>query len=246
MLLKYLRLIYALANAFFILWLTFPQATRTQKLRCIQDWSARVLAIMGVRIHTSPNSFSALTNKPQLWVANHVSWLDVLIIQSLQPSVFVAKSEVRQWPVLGAIAHACGVVFVDRSSSHSARKMVDDVTHALHHGYCVAGFPEGTSSEGRHVGVFHANIFEAAIHRGVNVQPLALRYTDVTTGALCFKAAFVGEIGLIESMHQVMRAQHIDVYLQMGKPLSPYGHTRRTLAHLSHRSVAAQLESLQA
>ncbi len=246
MLLKYLRLIAAFAKALAILWFQFPRASREQKLAHIQAWSTHVLEAIGVRLNVTPSSAQIGSNNIQLWVANHVSWLDVLVIQALQPCVFVAKSEVRHWPLVGHMAQACGVVFVDRSSSSSARKMVDDVASALHHGYCVAGFPEGTSSEGHDVSLFHANLFEAAIDRGVEVVPLALRYTDARTGLLCMQAAFVGDLGFMQSLHQVIRTSHLTVGVNIGSTLSPQGHSRRTLAHLSHRSVSSQLQTLQA
>ena len=245
MLIKYLRLLAAFANAFAILWFKFPRASREQKLSYIQAWSTHVLEVVGVTLKIAPSSVFIQPNKTQLLVANHVSWLDVLVIQALHPCVFVAKSEVRHWPLVGSMAQACDVVFVDRSSSNSARKMVDDVASALHHGYCVAGFPEGTSSEGHDVSLFHANLFEAAIHRDVEVLPLALRYTDSRTGSLSLKAAFVGDIGFMGSLHQVMDTPHLSVDVQVGKALSPQGHSRRTLAHLSHRSVVNQLAVLQ-
>ncbi len=244
MLIKYLRLLFAFTNAFAIVWFKFPRASREQKLAHIQAWSSHVLKVIGVKLNISPSSTFIWPNRTQLLVANHVSWLDVLVIQALQPCVFVAKSEVRQWPLVGSLAKACGVVFVDRSSSSAARKMVEDVATALHHGYCVAGFPEGTSSEGHVVSLFHANLFEAAIHRDVDVLPLALRYTDPCTGQLCLKAAFVGDIGFISSLHQVLRMHQVGVDVNIGKTLSPLGHSRRTLAHLSHRCVVSQLAAL--
>jgi 1-acyl-sn-glycerol-3-phosphate acyltransferase len=247
MLIKYARLIFSFTQAFWILWVRCPRLSREQKWAEIQSWSQRTLAIMGVSVRVHPGQdFSALFASPQLLVANHVSWLDVLVIQSLQPSVFVSKKEVRAWPVVGAIAHACEVVFVDRGSPSSARKMVADVTDALARGYRVTGFPEGTSTEGHEVRMFHANLFEAAIDRSVDVQPVALRYINAATGEHCQVAAFVGEIGFMESLHKVMCAPSITVRLHMGEPLSPQGHSRRTLAHLSHRSVSAQLQALSA
>ena len=246
MLIKYLRLLAAFANAFAILWFKFPRASREQKLSHIKEWSTHVLGVMGVRLNIAPSSTFIWPNKTQLLVANHVSWLDVLVIQALHPCVFVAKSEVRQWPLVGSMAQACGVVFVDRGSPSSARRMVDEVSSALHHGYCVAGFPEGTSSEGNSVSLFHANLFEAAINHHIQVQPLAIRYTDPRTGALCLKAAFIGDIGFVQSLHQVITSQGIQVKVHAGDMLSPQGHSRRTLAHLSHRSVSSQLELLNA
>ena len=247
MLIKYLRLVHSFGRAFWILWLKFPKLDKDQKLQAIQVWSQKILDILGIQVrHEAAPANTPMTDAPLLLVANHVSWVDVLIIQAIRPSIFVAKSEVKHWPIVGSIATACGVVFVDRGSPSSARCMVDDVSSALHHGYCVAGFPEGTSSEGHAVSLFHANLFEAAINHHIHVQPLAIRYTHPHTGALCLKAAFVGDLGFVGSLHQVMCASGIHAKVHVGEPLSPHGHSRRTLAHLSHRSVSSQLELLNA
>lgn len=248
MLLKYLKLIRAFARAFWILWVRFPRLSREKKLEAIQHWSQDTLDILGIQVaHETPLASLDHENAPRLLVANHVSWVDALIIQTIQPSIFVAKSEVRSWPIVGSIATGCGVVFVDRGSPSSARRMVDDLSSALHHGYCVAGFPEGTSSEGSTVSLFHANLFEAAINHNIQVQPLAIRYTDPRTGALCLKAAFIGDIGFVQSLHQVISSSSgIQAKVHVGEMLSPEGHSRRTLAHLSHRSVSSQLDLLNA
>lgn len=247
MLLKYIRLLHAFAHAFWILWIKFPKLSKEQKLQAIKNWSQNTLNIIGIQVvNEAPHVPTDSINMPRLVVANHVSWVDALIIQTIQPSIFVAKSEVRSWPIVGNIATACGVVYVDRGSPSSARRMVDDVSSALHHGYCVAGFPEGTSSEGSSVSLFHANLFEAAINHNIQVQPLAIRYTNPQTGALCLKAAFIGDIGFVQSLHQVMTSSGIHAKVHVGNPLSPDGHSRRTLAHLSHKSVSSQLELLNA
>jgi 1-acyl-sn-glycerol-3-phosphate acyltransferase len=244
MLIKYLRLIVAFANAFQILWFKFPRASREKKLALIQTWSSDFLKLLGIRLCVMPFHEHRQASTVNLVVCNHVSWLDVLVIQAIRPSVFVAKLEVQRWPMIGHLATACGVIFVDRGSTQSAHKMVDDVAAALHHGYTVAGFPEGTSSEGHMVQVFHANLFEAAIKSDSRVLPMALRYTHAHTAALCREAAFVGELGFLASMHQVIKAGPIDVRVKLGPALTPQGHSRRTLAHLSHQHVAMQLETL--
>ena len=248
MLTKYLRLIHAFGRAFWILWIKFPRLSRDMKLEAIKNWSQHTLDILGIEVlHETSASPADHAGAPRLLVANHVSWVDALIIQTIQPSIFVAKSEVKSWPIVGSIATGCGVVFVDRGSPSSARRMVDELSSALHHGYCVAGFPEGTSSEGSSVSLFHANLFEAAINHNIQVQPLAIRYTNPHTGGLCLKAAFIGDIGFVQSLHQVMRSSSgIQAKVHVGEMLSPKGHSRRTLAHLSHRSVSSQLELLSA
>ncbi len=247
MLIKYLRLIGAFIEAFWILWVRCPRLSREAKWAEIQAWSQRTLCGMGVTVHLSPESnLSPMFESPQLLVANHVSWLDVLVIQSLQPSIFVAKKEVRSWPVVGAIVQACEVVFVSRGSPSSARQMVRDVSEALAQGYRVTGFPEGTSTEGHAVRHFHANLFEAAIEREVDVHPMALRYVNDQTGEHCLVPAFVGEIGFVESLHKILTAPSITVRLSTGEALPSKGHTRKSLAQLSHLSVSAQLEALSA
>lgn len=244
MLIKYLRLIVAVVNAFQILWFKFPRASREKKLALIQNWSNNFLKVLGLHLHVEPSHESRQASAVNLVVSNHVSWLDVLVIQSICPSVFVAKLEVQRWPMIGHLATACGVIFVDRGSTQAARKMVDDVAAALHHGYTVAGFPEGTSGEGDTVHVFHANLFEAAIKNDSRVLPMALRYTHAHTNAICREAAFVGELGFLDSLHRIIKTGRINVRVKLGPALPPQGHSRRTLAHLSHQHVAMQLEAL--
>jgi len=244
MLIKYLRLIAAFANAFLIVWFKFPRATREKKLALIQTWSSELLRVLGIQLGAVTFNQSLPTSGVNLIVSNHVSWLDVLVIQSVHPSVFVAKLEVQRWPMIGHLATSCGVIFVDRGSTQSARKMVDDVAAALHHGYTVAGFPEGTSSDGHTVQVFHANLFEAAIQSDRRVLPMALRYTHAHTDDVCHEAAFVGELGFLASLHQIIKAKPIHVRVKIGTALPSQGHSRRTLAHLSHQHVAMQLETL--
>jgi 1-acyl-sn-glycerol-3-phosphate acyltransferase len=247
MLIKYLRLLRAFGHAFWILWIKFPRLSRERKLEEIRNWSQKTLDVLGIQvIHETPLQHTHQESPPRLLVANHVSWVDALIIQTIQPSIFVAKAEVKSWPIVGSIATGCGVVFVNRGSASSARHMVDELSSALHQGYCVAGFPEGTSSEGRSVKIFHGNLFETAIHHNIQVQPLAIRYTNPLTGALCMKAAFIGDIGFVQSLHQVISSKGIQAKVQLCEVLSPEGHTRRTLAHLSQRSVSSQLELLNA
>jgi len=247
MLIKYLRLLRTFVDAFWILWIKFPKLSRDQKLENIQKWSLDTLKVLGIDvIHETHLSQLKNSKLPLLLVANHVSWVDALIIQSIQPSIFVAKSEVKRWPIVGSIAAGCGVVFVDRGSPSSARRMVDDVANALQQGYCVAGFPEGTSSEGSSVKSFHANLFEAAINHQVQVLPVAIRYTNPNTGALCLRAAFIGDLGFVASLHQIMTSASIQAKVHIGDSLSPTGHSRRTLAQLSHHSVSHQLELLNA
>lgn len=242
--LKYLRLACAFVRAFGIVWFKFPHLSRDNKMGTIQQWCQHVLRVLrvDVQVHTPVQTPSF--EMPTLFVANHVSWLDILVIQSIQPCIFVAKREVQDWPIVGLLAKSCGVILVDRSSVSAAKEMVNEVANALLNGYHVAGFPEGTSSEGLRVQLFHANLFEAALEIDTGVQPVALRYCYPDTHKLCADAAFIGELSFFSSLHQVVQQQSVVAQVKLEKRLMPTGHSRRTLAHLSHRSVSHALAAL--
>lgn len=245
MLNKYLKLICAFLVAFWILWVKFPRLSKAQRLVEIQHWAIHTLNVLGVRLdNRSQISQTIHTSRPKLLVANHVSWVDVLIIQAIQPSIFVAKAEVKKWPVIGAMASACGVIFVKRSSPAGARRMVNDVDQALNNGYCVAGFPEGTSSEGTHVHPFHANLFEAAIHHGADIQPLTLRYVTAETRQICTQTAFIADLGFLQSLHQVVSTKGIVAIAHASNALRSQGHSRKSLAQLSHQIISSQLAAI--
>jgi len=136
------------------------------------------------------------------------------------------------------------VVFVNRGSPRSARMMVKKMADALHKNLCIAGFPEGTSTEGHHVGFFHSNLFEVAVAHSCEVIALSLRYKDRSTQAFSLAPAFVGDIGFLQSLHRVICAPPMVVQVVVSAPIAPDGHTRRTLAQLAQTKVETQLKSL--
>ena len=245
MLITYLRLLYAFIKAFWILFVQFPRLDKTSQSLAIQKWSADTLSLLGISVEVMGAVDTTTSNTSRLLVANHISWLDPLVIQTLQHSIFVAKHEVSQWPVVGHIAKGCDVVFVNRGSPSSARKMVQSMTAALQKNMCVAGFPEGTSTEGHKVGFFHSNLFEVAVANACEVIALSLRYKDPSTQAMRLEPAFVGDIGFLQSLHRVICAPPMVVQVVVSEPIRPDGHTRRTLAQLAQSKVESQLQLLQ-
>ena len=119
--------------------------------------------------------------------------------------------------------------------------MVACSTTALRQGYCVAGFPEGTSSDGADVAVFHANLFDAAVKAGVAVQPLVLRYVDGATGLRHDAAAFTGDDTLVSSMQKVVASTAMVSRVQFGCRMDSDGQTRKSLASQSHQSIRNRL-----
>lgn len=229
-----LRLTCELTRGALILWLLFPRLRRDDQRRHIQSWAQRMLLILRIDVQCDgvpPESGASLV------VSNHVSWLDVLVIQSLMPGLFIAKTEVQNWPVIGKLARASGTIFVDRLSLKSTRRMVERSAVALRQGHCVAGFPEGTSSDGADVAAFHANLFDAAVKAGVDVQPLALRYVHRHTGQRHDAAAFTGDDSLVSSMQKVVATPSLSSRVQLGPRIGTGGQTRKSLASQSQQCI---------
>jgi 1-acyl-sn-glycerol-3-phosphate acyltransferase len=235
---KSLRLAALFGHAAWLVAVRFPRWQQQQRLDAIQRWAQQVLAVLEIEVQSQPLPRAGFAG---LVVSNHLSWLDILVVQSLMPACFVAKTEVRRWPVVGYLAQACATIFVNRASPRSARAMVDDTAAAIAQGYAVVVFPEGTSSDGQTLGHFHANIFESAIRAGAGVQLLTLRYRDRATGATAHRAHFIGDMTLASSLHSVMASSTIQACVHWGDCLVSAGHSRKSLAQLSHQKICAQL-----
>jgi 1-acyl-sn-glycerol-3-phosphate acyltransferase len=155
-----------------------------------------------------------LLSNPHLLASNHISWLDIHVINAFKPVRFVAKSEVRGWPVFGWMAEQLGTVFIRRDSARHARQVVDQMAEVLKvESVCI--FPEGTSTSGESVLPFKPNLFESAILANAPVSPIALAYRSKSTGLRSDAPAFIGDMGLLESMSNVIKNRDIEVYLHL-------------------------------
>jgi 1-acyl-sn-glycerol-3-phosphate acyltransferase len=105
----------------------------------------------------------------------------------------------------------------------------------------VVGFPEGTSTDGADLGVFHANLFQAAVQAQVPVLPLTLRYLDSSTGLPSTAALYIGETTLLASIRMVLNSSTIRAQVHVGESIPTYGHCRKSLAALAHRNIRGQL-----
>ena len=131
----------------------------------LQNTSRRLLRVF--RIETQ---FTGDIPSSGLLVCNHLSYLDILLLSALAPCVFVAKREVKQWPVLGWFAKLAGTVFVHREQRAQAGQTVDQIETALQTGALVVLFPEGTSSGGESILPFKSALLEPAARQ---TRPLA-------------------------------------------------------------------------
>jgi 1-acyl-sn-glycerol-3-phosphate acyltransferase len=218
--------------------LVFPWAGANLRERLIQRWSAHLLAICRVRVARMPGE---ATLAHALVVSNHVSWLDIFVINSVRPCRFVAKAEIRAWPVVGWLVAQVGTVFIARGSRRDLRQTFQGLVDALGQGQRVAFFPEGTTASQGSLLPFHANLFEAAVDAGVAVQPHALAYLDAR-GDWHPAVEYVGDTTFIDSILSILGGEPMTARLACLAPIPAAGAHRRELAQAVQRAVEQALD----
>ena len=202
----------------------------------VRDWFRRALDGIGVQVAVR----GEWRGGPSLVVGNHISWLDILVLGSALPVVFLSKSEIGRWPVIGRLARAGGTLFITRGREGAARRSVAEIERALGRGQSVLVFPEGTTGDGRRVGRFYPRLFAAAIESGCPVQPVALRYPH--PAGVHPKAPYTGGDLLVPSVLRVLGCRDLTAEVRIGAPLAAAGRERRELAAAARAAVAAAAE----
>ncbi len=142
--------------------------------RVVRAWSAGLMWVFGFRLRRIGTPLPGGT----MFVANHVSWIDIVALHSQQMMGLVAKREIRSWPLVGWLASRAETIFHARGSTESMGGVLQEMLSRLRAGRSVGVFPEGGTRSGAEVGPFHARIFLAAVEAGAVIQPVALRYGE--------------------------------------------------------------------
>jgi 1-acyl-sn-glycerol-3-phosphate acyltransferase len=199
----------------------------------------RAAGTSGVSTSGAPGAAVPECGGGVLVVANHLSWLDILVLGSVQPMRMVAKREIRDWPLVGAVATRAGTLFVDRAGLRALPTVVAEVTTALRAGAAVGLFPEGTTWCGAASGVFRRAGFQAALDAGVPVRPVAQRMR-LADGTATGVGAFIGDDTLVDSLLRVARLPELVMEVDVLPPLLPTpGLDRRELARRAELAIAA-------
>jgi 1-acyl-sn-glycerol-3-phosphate acyltransferase len=214
----------------------FPRLDGKQRMQRVGWWSARMLEMLGIRLQAS----GAPHVGPVLLVANHVSWLDILAINAVQPVRFVSKADVRHWPFLGWLVACGGTLFIERERKRDALRVVHQIAEALKAGETVAVFPEGTTSDGRGLLPFHANLLQAAIATETPVQPVVLRYSDAHA-SFSDAGGYVGDTSLVASLWSAATAERLCVHVTVLLPEGTRHLDRRALSEKLHATIAGRL-----
>ena len=219
--------------------LLFPFLAPPTRGKLIRVWSAKLLAILRIRL-TIRGGVPWQGGGGILFAANHISWLDIFLLNAVHPMRFVAKSEVRGWPLAGFLAARAGTLFLDRNSRRDAGRANRDIENALREGHFVALFPEGTTTDGRQVRHFHAALLQPAIDADTPLQAVAVRYSG-ENGEPDTAPAYIDNLSFGDSLRNILRRPAIQAELHFTALLTPHGRNRRELAGTLHNAISGAL-----
>jgi 1-acyl-sn-glycerol-3-phosphate acyltransferase len=218
--------------------LLFRLAGESRRQRLKRAWSRQLLWLLGIRVEPAGEGLASIG--AGLLVGNHISFIDIFVINALLPSAFVAKSEVAQWPLIGWLARHADTVFIQRGSRKAAHRTHGQMLEALGAGRRLAIFPEGTTTAGGPPLPFHAALFQSAIDAAVPVHAVALSYHRAD-GSRSEVPAYIGDISLTDCLIAVLQTTGLVAHVSLAGSFTPPLPDRRHLAHRAHQAVATAL-----
>lgn len=197
--------------------------------RLIAWWSRRLLSVLGVEL-----SHQGQPVQGAVWVANHHSWLDIILVMAVSPARFLSKQEVARWPVIGWLAQRAGTVFIKRGQGETAQAM-QNMARLVQAGDSVLFFPEGTTTE-HAPKPFHARLFALPITLGVAVQPLCLSYHDAKGRRN--DIAYVGEQSFIANLWHLLQQEQLHAQITFLPAITVTAESARNqLAQQAHSMI---------
>lgn len=174
-----------------------------------------------------------------LLVANHVSWLDIPVLGAQARLAFLAKSDVRDWPLIGWMAGVAGTLFISRGGNQTT-ELTGRIEEQLAQGVPVVLFPEGTTTDGRALARFHPRLFAAGQRPALRVQPVAIRYGEGRQPDPI--APFVGDDDLLRHLARLLAHPGLGVRLSFLPPVEGARLDRRRLAEHCRTAIAGRLD----
>ena len=219
--------------------LALPLVNKKHKAKLIQWWCKNLLAAFNLRVLTYgnlPERDEQLNNA--MFVANHISWSDIHALNSVAAIRFIAKSEIRSWPVFGYLVSRANTLFIDRSRKKDAKRTIEVALQSLQAGDTLCLFPEGTTTDGTLIQPFKSSLLQAAIEAQSTIWPVAIHYPHPNGGANV-DVAYAGEISLIESMQKILSQKQPVIELHFLAPI-----TIANIAQQDRRALTLHVESL--
>ena len=217
----------------FVLKLHGRRANPTWQREIVCWWLRTFARIVGIRVH--------LRGKPAegvaLVVANHVSWMDIVIVGAMQQVSFLAKIEISRWPVVGYLARRAGTLFINRGGGAEATTQL--ISERLRDGASIAFFPEGTTSDGTGIRRFHPRLFAAAVESGVPVQPIVITYPYKNANGVHPKAPYTNDMPFFTHVIKILGEPRIHAVAHYTDNLPPGNDNRSRVAAQARELMVA-------
>ena len=227
------------ARAALTLRFLYPRASPERRRALMQRWCVKLLAILNIEAQVEGNPPARGENAAMI-AANHVSFVDIMLISSVCPTRFVAKSEIRAWPLAGWIADRAGTLFIRRDQMRDMARIDARVREVMGEGDCVGLFPEGITTEGDELKKFHTSLFEPAVANSAHVHPAAIRY-EHPDGTLCREMSFIGDRSFGESIGLILHQRKVRARIMFAPTVETAGASRRDVAKAVETRVASLL-----
>jgi 1-acyl-sn-glycerol-3-phosphate acyltransferase len=219
--------------------LMLPFASKTTHAKIVRWWCKHLLGAFNIQVRCSgfvpdPN----VTQRNTMFVGNHISWSDIHALNSIVPLRFIAKSDIRQWPIFGYLAEKNNTLFIDRSNKRDAKRTIESAVASLNAGDNLCFFPEGTTTDGTTIQPFKTSLIQAAIEAKSTIWPVAIFYPN-EQGKANTKAAYADDTTLQASMQNILAQQQPVIELHFLKPISP-----EQVAAFDRRNLTIHIEQL--
>jgi 1-acyl-sn-glycerol-3-phosphate acyltransferase len=201
----------------------------------IRTWSRLMMRCFGLRTTRIGTPVPGAV----MFVANHVSWIDITLLHSQRVVGFVAKSEIARWPLVGWLASQAGTIYHHRGDNESLHGVMHQMLQRLQEGHAVGVFPEGRTCSGHELGPFHARIFQPAVLAECPVQPVALKYG--AGGSAQTVVAFQRRENFLQNFWRLLGEPARPVEVHFLEPTAAEGQGRRQLAEVCRERIVAAM-----
>lgn len=212
---------------------------KASKQSLIKWWCGGLVRAFHIKVIISGN-LPPTSTCGAMFVANHISWVDIHALNSQIALRFIAKAEIKNWPIFGYLAQKADALFIDRGKRQVAGEIVGITSASLAEGDNLCFFPEGTTTDGKQVLAFKSSVLQAAINANTTVWPVAIRYVNLD-GSINTEMAYAGETDLMESMLQIIKQKNALVELHFLPPIHASTQNRRDLTQQAYDAIVAKL-----
>jgi 1-acyl-sn-glycerol-3-phosphate acyltransferase len=203
--------------------------------RVIRLWSGTMMRVFGFRLRRYGTPLPGAA----LFVANHVSWIDIVLMHSQRMMGFVAKAEIARWPIVGWVASRGSTIYHHRGSNDSLAGVMHQMVERLQSGQAVGVFPEGKTTRGDAIGTFHARIFQPAVVANVPAQPVALKYG--IKGNAQTIVAFADRENFLQNFVRLLGEPGRIAEVHFLEPVAPSEDGRRRMAEACRERIVAAM-----